>query len=192
MKTTIIVFIVLLISGLMPRTVFSASDGDLGTDSQGAMDVGIEIFRLVKIAGLEDLIVKFPKNTNDININPPTGRVNFCVYSNVDVKGTYSITATGSGNNGSFSLKNGENYIDYKIYFTRSYERNDSNVSNHIELKPGEEAKGVGGGSSQAVLECSSENAYNATLWAMLGITDLHDLQAGDYTGTVTLMVAPD
>jgi hypothetical protein len=106
-----------------------------------------------------------------------------CVWSNTSGKG-YQVTATGSGAANAFTLTDGVNTLAYDVQWADT-----SGQSSGTSLATG---TALGGQVSTAANPtCSSGPAATASLIVNMSAANLQAAVAGAYTGTLTLVVAP-
>lgn len=106
---------------------------------------------------------------------------NLCVYAS---GASYSITATGSGNGGAFVLRNGSRTLPYQVQWGFG-----SGMTSGLALQPGQPRNGDITGLSN--LFCYFGWGSSASLIVTLRSSDIGTAAAGNYSGTLTLMVAP-
>lgn len=152
----------------------AASDGDLGKTSSGSANISLVIPNLVKISKLKD--VAFNVYSGDGNLSASS---NFVVATNF--KGSYRITATGDGPGKSFQLSNGVNKIPYYISFGKT------GSSQLAEFVPGVSLSG-----NKSSSESIKDTRENAKYSILIKDENLKQAEVGEYSGTVTFMVAPD
>lgn len=110
---------------------------------------------------------------------------NVCVYSSVKTTGLYSVTGTGSGSGGAFTLASGSNTLAYEVQWAAS-----ANQTSGTSLNPGVALTALSSSASSAT--CSSGPTSSASLITVLRTTNIQAANAGSYTGTLTLLVAPN
>jgi hypothetical protein len=132
----------------------------------------------VQISGLSDIAF----GTVDPAVAAASAE-DVCVWSNTSGKG-YTVTATGSGASNAFSLSDGTNSLNYAVEWAGS-----AGQSTGTALVSG---TALGGLSSTATNPtCSSGPAASASLIVKMAAADLQAAAASSYTGTLTLVVAP-
>jgi hypothetical protein len=110
---------------------------------------------------------------------------NVCVWSNTSTKG-YNVTATGSGAGNAFTLANGGQSVGYNIEWANS-----SGQASGTALTSGAALTGLT--STATAAGCSSGPATTASLIVKIPSANLQTMQAAlSYTGTLTLVVAPE
>jgi hypothetical protein len=108
-----------------------------------------------------------------------------CVWSNASTKG-YNVTASGSGAGNAFTLANGALTVPYSVEWAAS-----SGQISGTALTAGSAFTGLTSTATSA--SCSSGAASTASLIVKMATTDLQGMQAATaYTGTLTLVVAPE
>lgn len=109
---------------------------------------------------------------------------NVCVFSQ-STGGRYSITATGSGSGSAFTLSNGANSLDYEVEWA-----DQSGQSSGTSLAPNVAATGrVSAATHQS---CNSGPAASASLIVILRSSSLTQAREGNYSGSLTLLVAAE
>ena len=104
---------------------------------------------------------------------------------NTSTKG-YNVTATGSGAGNAFTLANGAQSVGYNIEWAGS-----SGQSSGTALASGTALTGLT--STATAAGCSSGPATTASLIVKIPSANLQTMQAAlNYTGTLTLVVAPE
>jgi hypothetical protein len=169
-----------LVACAMIATPASAStNGTLGATSTGTVSITASVANRAQITGLSD--VSFS------NVDPSTAASNAqsnCVWSNTATKG-YSITATGSGTSGAFTLANGSLTVPYTVQWSAT-----ANQSSGTALTAGTALSGL---TTTAVNPtCSSSPTTTSSLIVSISSTNLQSMVAAtSYTGTLTLLVTP-
>lgn len=105
-----------------------------------------------------------------------------CVYSGSQ---RYSVTATGSGTRGAFTLTNGRTQLPYEVQWGFAGDQPAGTALN----------PGIGLSGTVAFfnnLFCSASIGSSASLIVILRAASIGSAGAGDYTGTLTLLVAPE
>lgn len=158
----------------------AATQGSMGSTSTGSLSISASIPNRVQLTGLSD--VSFA------NQDPSTAALsaqNVCVWSNTSTKG-YNVTATGSGAGNAFTLANGAQSVGYNIEWAGS-----SGQSSGTALASGTALTGLT--STATAAGCSSGPATSASLIVKIPTANLQTMQAAlNYTGTLTLVVAPE
>lgn len=162
----------------VPAAAVAANQGTLGATSTGSVDISATVPGRVQISGLSDVAF----GTVDPTVAASNAQ-NVCVWSNTSGRG-YTVTGTGSGTGSAFTLTDGSNDLAYAVEWADS-----SGQASGTALTP---AAALAGLSSAAVNPtCSAGPASSASLIVRMTATDLQAAVAGSYTGTLTLVVAP-
>jgi hypothetical protein len=165
---------------LMPGTAFAATQGTLGATSTGSISIGASIPNRVQISKLTD--VSFTNQDPSVNAS---NAQSVCVWSNTSTKG-YNVTATGSGTASAFTLANGALTVPYSVEWAGS-----SAQSSGSALTAGTALTGLT--STATNMNCASGPATSASLIVKISSANLQTMQAATtYTGTLTLVVAPE
>ncbi|MGX7953485.1 hypothetical protein ACWPM1_13110 [Tsuneonella sp. HG249] len=109
---------------------------------------------------------------------------NVCAWTNTATK-AYTITATGSGAAGAFTLTNGSNAVPYSVQWSST-----TGQTSGTALTSGAASSSLT--STATHQSCSSGPTASASLIVGIGTTDLSTMSAGsNYTGTLTLLLSP-
>jgi hypothetical protein len=109
---------------------------------------------------------------------------NICVFSSGTSK-RYHVTATGSGSSGAFTLASGANKLAYEVQWSAS-----SGQTSGTSMTAGVALTGLV--STATISGCTSGPATSASLITIIRATNVSAATAGAYTGTLTLLVAPN
>lgn len=109
---------------------------------------------------------------------------NLCVYSTA-TSGRYTITAKGSGASSAFTLASGANVLPYEVQWAFS-----SGSTSGTALSPNVAL--VGTTTNRTNSTCNLAASLTATLVVVLRANTQQSAAAGNYTGTLTLIVAPN
>jgi hypothetical protein len=107
-----------------------------------------------------------------------------CVYSNSPTNGYY-VQATGSGAGGAFTLASGSNALAYEVQWSPV-----SGQSTGTALSPNVALTGQVSAATQP--SCNSGPSSSASLIIILRSNQLSTVSAGSYSGSLTLLVAPE
>ncbi len=102
-----------------------------------------------------------------------------CAYSGL-LGGRYSLTATGSGAGGAFTLSNGASVLPYEVQWNTS-----AGQSSGTNLVSGAALTG-----QTVLLSCPLLQVTNSSLIIILRGAALTTATAGNYSGTLTIMLA--
>jgi hypothetical protein len=169
------------IAALMANgTALAATQGSLGTTSTGSISIGASVPNRVQISGLAD--VSF---ANQDPATPAANAQNVCVWSNTSTRG-YNVTATGSGAGSAFTLAGGASTVPYAVEWAGS-----SGQSSGTALTSGAALTGLTSTATSAT--CASGPSSSASLIVRISTANLQTMEAATaYTGTLTLVVAPE
>ena len=107
-----------------------------------------------------------------------------CVYS-TGTSSRYHVTATGSGAGGAFTLASGSNLLAYEVQWNASPNQTTGNALNAgIAL--------TGLTSTATASACGSGPSTSASLIMIIRTGALSAATAGVYSGTLTLLIAPN
>jgi spore coat protein U-like protein len=161
-------------------TALGATQGTLGATSTGSVSINASVPNRVQISGLSD--VSF---ANQDPATPAANAQNVCVWSNTSTKG-YNVTASGSGAGSAFTLSNGASTVPYSVEWSGG-----SGQSSGSALASGSALTGLISAATNAT--CASGPASSASLIVRISSANLQTMQAAtSYTGTLTLVVAPE
>lgn len=170
----------LLAAVLTSEAGATATQGSLGSTSTGSITISASVPNRVELSGLSD--VSF------LNQDPSTAATsaqNVCVWSNTSTRG-YNVTANGSGSSNAFTLSNGSATVPYSVQWSGS-----SGQSSGTALTAATALTGLT--STATSPTCSSGVTSSASLIVSMTAANLQAMQAATtYTGTLTLVVAPE
>jgi hypothetical protein len=106
-----------------------------------------------------------------------------CVFSNTKTNG-YSVTASGTGTGGAFTLASGAFRLGYDVEWSDL-----SGQTTGTLLSPNTALTGLT--SSATVATCNKGPATSASLIVVLRAASLSSARAGSYSGTLTLLITP-
>ena len=109
-----------------------------------------------------------------------------CVYSTSPTNG-YRVTATGSGTGGAFTLSpaSGSNTLAYEVQWKAQ-----AGQTSGSQLTAGSPLVGQTSAASQQ--QCNSGPAASASLIVILRAAALSSATTGSYSGSLTLLIAPE
>jgi hypothetical protein len=108
-----------------------------------------------------------------------------CVYAKARPLDNYEITASGSGAGGAFVLTSGSRTLPYEVQWSNS-----ANQTSGTQLLANQALTGQH--NNAAVDDCSTGPATTASLIVIVRSSALSAASSGTYTGTLTLLVAPE
>jgi len=158
----------------------AATQGSLGATSTGSITITVSVPSRVQITGLNDVAF-----TNvDPSVNATNAQSN-CVWSNTATKG-YTVTATGDGTAGAFTLKSGAlTPIAYSVQWNQS-----TGQSTGTALASGTASTTFN--STATTPTCATAPATSSSLIVSISSAQLLTMASlTSYTGTLTLLVSP-
>lgn len=168
-------------------------DGALSTtDSVGSLDVTVNIPKMVRVSGLDDLTINVtPAMLTEPFFSRSDATSLFCVYSNDGADGAYNLTVTanqsGLGGATPFALTGPGGALPYAIWTSD----NTGNQFKNFRFSGGTtsylaNADGLG---RPTTLDCT-DRTENASI--KVGVLDANIIasQAGTYTDTITVTVS--
>ena len=174
------VILACMMTSLTAGDAVAATQGSLGSTSTGSITIGASVPNKVQLSGLTD--VSF---TNQDPATPAANAQNVCVWSNTGTKG-YNVTATGSGASNAFTLANAALTVPYIVEWAGS-----SGQPSGTSLTSGTALTGLTSTATNAT--CSSGATSSASLIVRISAANLQTMKAATtYTGTLTLVVAPE
>ena len=155
-------------------SVFGATDGTQGATSTGTATVSVTKSSEVKISGLSDIALAIQGDGS------ATGSTDACIYRNGT--GSYSITANGDGAASAFSLSDGASGV---MPFAVTYDDGGgaSDLTTNTPLT---------GLTNANTLSTNCNGASNAIIAVAVNTSDFASAPAGDYTGVLTMIIAPE
>ena len=158
----------------------AATQGSLGATSTGTVTITATVPNRAQITGLSDISF-----TNADPTTTATSAQSNCVWSNTATKG-YSITASGSGTAGAFTLTSGALApVPYSVQWAAT-----SGQTSGSALATGTALTGLTSTATRPT--CNAGPATSSSLVVSIAATDLQDMVASaSYTGTLTLLVTP-
>ena len=167
-------------AGLSISSADAATQGSLGATSTGTVTITATVANRAQITGLSD--VNF---TNADPTTTATSAQSSCLWSNTATKG-YSITASGSGTAGAFTLTSGALApVPYSVQWAAS-----SGQTSGTALATGAPLTGLVSTATRPT--CNTGPTTTSSLIVSIAATDLQNMvAAASYTGTLTLLVTP-
>lgn len=161
-------------SAALGMTAMAATDGAVGFNSTGTIDITLTVNDEVRISNLTDI------NLGVFAGADASGSTAACVYRNGT--GAYQVMASGDGTAGAFTLTDGTNSVPYVIDY-----------DDGTGAQPMTSGIPVIGrtGADPASATCAT-TGNNATVTATVAAVDAATLPAGTYAGTLTLLVSPE
>ena len=155
---------------------FAANDGVVGPTSEGDLTIDLTILDEVRISGLSDI------DLGSFAGADLSGSSTACVFRSGT--GNYEITAVGDGNGDSFELSDGSNDVVYTVTY--------DDGTGAVGMTSGDVLAGRTGGDPASDTCQTFAQPNNGTIEVTVAAADMAALPAGDYTGVLTLTVAPE
>lgn len=162
------------IAAALASGAFAATDGVPGFSSTGTLDISISVDDEVRISNLSDIILGTFAGTD------ATGTSDACIYRNSAT--TYQITASGNGTANAFTLTDGTGTVGYSVTYADA-------SATPVSMSSGIALTGQDGADSD--VDCAG-TGDNAEIGVTVTAADAAALPAGNYAGTLTLVVAPN
>jgi hypothetical protein len=108
----------------------------------------------------------------------------FSFFGFFEIPRDYSVTATGSGSGGAFTLSSGAGNLAYDVQWADSV-----NATSGTMLQPGVAFSGFGNNANSLLCSPSQDNA---SLIVTIRAADLATATAGTYSGTLQIMISPN
>lgn len=162
------------IAALLASGAYAAVDGVPGFSSTGTLDISITVDDEVRISNLGDILLGTFAGTD------ATGSSAACIYRNSAT--TYQITASGDGTANAFTLSDGTGTVPYSVTYADA-------SATPVSVASGIALTGQDGADTD--VDCAV-TGNNASIGVTVSAADAAALPAGNYTGTLTLVVAPN
>lgn len=107
-----------------------------------------------------------------------------CAFSSSSTK-NYHVTANGSGAGGAFSLASGSSSLAYDVQWNSA-----SGQTSGTQLSPNVALTGLLSAATQQA--CNSGPATSGSLIVIVRSSAISSAQAGNYSGTLTLVIGPE
>ena len=164
----------------MAAPASAATQGSLGATSTGNITITVSVPSRVQITGLTDVAFT--------NVDPTATATNAqsnCVWSNTATKG-YTITATGSGTSGAFTLASGSlTPVSYSVQWNQS-----TGQTSGTALTASTASSTFN--STATTPTCTTAPATSSSLVVSISSAQLLNMASlTTYTGTLTLLVSP-
>lgn len=164
-------------TAILASPAHAAGQGSIGATSTGSVAITATVPNRALITSLTD--VTFTNADPSVAATSSQGP---CVWSNTSTR-NYTITASGSGTAGAFTIASGAATIPYSVGWANS-----ANASSLTALTAGSASSAVA--SNATNISCGGSG--NSTLKVTIGASDLQNMVAtNSYTGTLTLVVTP-
>ncbi len=157
-------------------STFAATQGNLGPNSTGTVDISVGVGDQIQISGLADITGPYVPGSDF------TGSSTACVYRNGGT-GDFNVTITSANGSGTdFRLNDAGTFVVYDVTFSDSVSGAvdmDNNVLDNTNFTNANTTSPICGGSPQSTIAI---NVPDANLGAV---------GAGTYADTLTIVVAP-
>lgn len=152
----------------------AATNGSTGYTSTGTVEIRLLVPAKVRISQLNDIALTALPGVDS------GGSTSACIYRSG--AGNYQITGVGSGSNGAFELADGSTTVPYQVSF--------NDAASSAQLSPGI-ALGGQVGADISSTDCATTGT-NARIDVHIPEPVTQTLPSNIYSGTLTLVVAPD
>ena len=166
------------IIALAGSSAWAATQGSVGTTSTGTVGLSVTIGTLARISDLDDLDLGNFTGSGDLSDND-----DLCVWSSGSTG--YNITATGSGTAGAFTLGAGAELVIYTVEWDDT-----SGQTSGTSLTSGSALTGQT--TAAATTDCNAGASPSASLIVKVTESEMLGKSAAGFTGTLTLVVAPE
>lgn len=177
-RTGLVVAGAALLMSAIPAS--AATQGTLGATSTGSIQISVSVPSRVQITGLTDVAF----TGVDPSVTATNAQSN-CVWSNTATKG-YTITATGSGTAGAFTLASGAlTPVSYSVQWNQA-----TGQSSGTALTAATASTTFN--STATTPTCATAPASSSSLIVSITSAQLLSMASlTSYTGTLTLLVSP-
>ncbi len=166
----------LMIGGASVAPAYAATQGAVGSSSTGTSVISVVVSPLARITAIDDVSFGTWSGSGALSATDDV-----CVWT---TGGAYSITATGGGTGGAFTLADGSNEVSYSVTWDDV-----AGSSSGTSLTAG---SGLSGQTSSATSTDCTGGSMTATLGVSIAEGDLSGAPSGNYSGTLTLVIAPE
>jgi hypothetical protein len=185
-----IALVAILAATAVSAPALAATDGTLSTTSStGTLDVNVNIPKMVRVSGLNDLTINVtPTLLTEPFFSREDATDKFCVYSNDGASGAYSMKITGAGagvGGAPFSLNGAGGALPYYMWSSDTT----NEFKDYLFGQTTTYASGADGAGRRTTLNCSVQG-NNASVKVGVNDADLIAAQAGTYSDTVTVTVS--
>lgn len=169
--------LILLLLFCGTESAYAATDGTVGTTSQGDLDIDLSISNLVRISGMADLNFGTVSGTSDAVLDQDV-----CVWTNV-AAGEYKVNAHGDGAANAFTVSNGVGTMAYTVRWNDTV-----GTSGNVALAAGV-LSGVQSNASTTSTTCGGGASANYQVRFTQAV--LSSVRPGTYTGVLTVVISP-
>jgi hypothetical protein len=167
----------LLVGGFaagLSGVALAATDGAVGFNSTGTVDISLDVNDEVRISSLTDINLGVFAGVDAVGTSAA------CVYRNGT--GNYNLTASGDGAAGAFTLTDGTNTVAYSVTY--------DDGSGVLAAATGVSLTGLTG--ADPASDTCGGTGNNGTIEVTVAAAAAAGLPAATYAGTLTLLVAPE
>ncbi len=159
---------------LLTANAWSATNGEIGATSTGTLQISLLVEPSVRISALQDIAISMAAGA-DQRVESPA-----CIHAHPG--GRYQLSLTGSGQEQAFELHSGANQLRYQVHYDDGHRT--------LSAAPGMPLLGLQGADPTSA-NCDT-TGHNGRVIVEVAEPRQQDTPAGLYTGTLTLMIAPD
>jgi hypothetical protein len=175
-------------SVLCSTVALAATDGTIGSTSNGDLDIKLTMPDLVRISAFTDINISYVASSG--NSGTTIGTDDLCVYRN-ELGGAFLITATGDG--GAIGGGSGGNAFEVADAVTSTAYTVNFTDGDNTKLPLIAGASSVSGDFDAAnESDPTCGGTTNTSVEVVFQNSDLAALPSGTYSGRLTLLVAPD
>lgn len=166
------------IAAALASGAFAATDGAAGFSSTGTIDISIAVDDEVRISNLGDILLGTFAGVDSSGVSPA------CIYRN-GAADNYQITASGDGVANAFTLTNvgATATVAYAVTFSDDLAGTPEGMASGIAL--------LAQSGADDDVDCLN-TGNNAQIGVTVAAADAAALPAGNFNGTLTLVVAPN
>lgn len=162
----------------LPLSAMAATDGTIGTTSTGTANISLTIPKLIRARSFADFSLGTYTGTGDLDGNDD---LNISTNYGTGTR-TYQVTPAGSGAAGAFTITDGSETIAYNAYFNDA-----TGTAGRVALSNGTALTAQGNAAKPL-----STATLNANLSVNVPEANIQAVGNGTYTGTITLVFAPE
>jgi spore coat protein U-like protein len=180
-------------AAMLATPAMASTDGALSTtNSSGTLDVTVNIPKMVRVSGLDDLTINVtPAMLTEPFFSREDATSRFCVYSNDGANGAYNLTVSANPSNiegaAPYALQGTGGTLPYAIW-TSDNTANEFKNFRFAGLTTTYSANADGAGRPKT-LNCT-DRAENASIKVGVNDAAIIAAQAGTYTDTITVTVS--
>jgi hypothetical protein len=188
------IFHVAIVSIAMATPAFAQTDGSLGSTSSGTSDISVTITELARVTKVNNLAAGAYSGAVDGNGNGFDMADDVCIYTNAS-SGSYRVTLSGNYNSAGaagtdFFVRGGTagDTIAYSVGW------NDVRATNSGETAATAGTAITSQTGYSTALDCggATETETNARFHVTMTQADMLAERADTYTGTLTILIAPN